>query len=324
MITAVFLTSLNANGKRNGDGAIAVGNEKTQYNFLLMGVDMSERLADVMMLVSLDTKNNTLAVAQIPRDTYAEYTTAAYRKINGCVSSLGNGRAAADFLEKTLCITIDHYITVDLDGVAKTVDMLGGVEVNIPENMSYEDIYQDLKIELKAGKILLDGESAKQFIRYRSGYVRGDIARLDAQKLFLAALGQKMMSRGTVDLVRPVVTLISESESDLTVSDCMFFVSSVMSIDSSRIFFLTLPGSDVRTDNGTWYYIINKRQTYNAMKSYFFSDAEYANFDKDRAFTGTYSKEFNSIYDAESGYEAEIYTADKVNREGIEIERTDN
>jgi len=304
--------------------SVAVSDEKTKYNFLIMGVDKSERLADVIMLVSLDTENNSLAVAQLPRDTYAEYTASAYRKLNGAISVLGGGRAVSDFLEDSLGIKIDHYVTVNLDGIAKAVDILGGVEVNIPYDMIYEDPYQGLEIELKAGKTLLDGEKSKQFIRYRAEYVRGDIARLDAQKLFLAALVEKLKSKGAVSLLRPVSTLISESESDLAISDCMFFASSVANIELSNISFMTFPGSDVKTDNGTWYYIINKKQTRAMLEKYFYTKdvARDTVLDTKKVFTGEYSKKFNTVYFAESGYDTVVYTADAINKSGIDIERT--
>lgn len=327
IVCVIFaISSNNKEVDPKNDESVSVGaNENDKYNILIMGIDDAAELADVMMLVSFDTNNSTLTIAQLPRDTYAEYTANAYRKLNGALSSLGGGRQVAEFLESAWGIEIHHYITVKLEAVSKTVDLLGGVEINVPEDMSYKDPYQDLEIKISAGRQTLNGETAVQFIRYRAGYLRGDVARLDAQKLFLAALGEKIIQSGIVKLSVPVMTLISNSESDMSYSDCMHLVSMAMSLDSSRISFLTLPGGDVQTASGTWYYILNRRQTAEIMRRYFVendrvSDYGYDIFDKNRVFTGEYSRQFNEIYYAHIGYDAEISTAEKLNRDGITIE----
>lgn len=306
--------------KENCKETFGASNMKERYNFLLLGLDRSERLSDVIMLVSADIDKKEITVAQIPRDTYAEYTSAAYRKLNGAVSSLNGGRAVADFLENVFKITIDYYITVDLDGVAKAVDELGGVEVDIPEDMVYEDPYQDLSIELKAGRQLLDGEKAKQFIRYRSGYLRGDIARLDAQKIFLSALFEKLLSCGFPKLITTSQKLINASESDAPFAECLKIVSKYTETKAKDIKLITMPGSDVRSAGGAWYYVLNKKETYNVLSRYFGCQSDISYVDPDRLLTGVYSKEFNSIYDAQSGYEYKIYTADSINSDGVEIE----
>ena len=67
------------------------------------------------------------------------------------------------------------------------MDNLSGIEIDLPYDMDYEDSSQNLSIHLKAGKQTLGGKEALGFLRYRSGYVTGDLGRIDAQKLFLNA-----------------------------------------------------------------------------------------------------------------------------------------
>ena len=137
LCTAINCTPADVGGDEVS-GVDAV-NKRTVFNVLILGLDKSERLSDVIMLASADFVTGQITVAQIPRDTYAEYTSSAYRKLNGAISSLGGGRAVADFLENVFSITVDYYVTVDLDTLVKVVDMLGGVDVNIPKDMFYED-----------------------------------------------------------------------------------------------------------------------------------------------------------------------------------------
>ena len=137
--------------------------EKTLYNILLLGEDGSERLTDVIMIVSCDTKNGLVNVLQLPRDTYGEYTSSSYRKINAASNVLGC-ESFAEFLSANLRIAIDGYVSLDVDVIAQAVDIIGGVEIDVPIDMSYEDPYQDLVIEIKKGKQILNGEKAKQFV----------------------------------------------------------------------------------------------------------------------------------------------------------------
>ena len=308
--------------KGEGDGTAVSGNG-TGYvcNFLLLGVDSTERLTDVIMLVSLNSTSRSLSVAQVPRDTYAEYTDAAYRKLNGAYSTLGGGREVADFLEKILGITIDHYIVLDLEVLSETVDAVGGVEITVPEDMTYFDEAQGLSIDLKAGNQLLDGDKAVQFIRYRAGYVRGDIARLDAQKIFLSAFFERLASCPKPKLITVAQKLIANSKNDISLEDCFDIISNAIKIEEKNIIFFTMPGADVRTDGGAWYYVINKKETVEMLERCFGGSGKISETDSGRALTGVYSKEFNAIYDAESGYECKIYTAESINSGGIEIDK---
>ena len=60
-----------------------------------------------------------------------------------------------------LQVPINHYMQVDWQGFIKVVDMLGGVDLDVEQNMDYEDPYADLKIHLKKGKQHLNGEKSR-------------------------------------------------------------------------------------------------------------------------------------------------------------------
>ena len=80
---------------------------------------------------------------------------------------------------------------VDYEGFEKVIDALGGVEIEVEKPLKYVDRAQDLYIDIPAGKQLLDGEKALQYVRFRYDPL-GDIGRIKRQQEFLQALLSKV------------------------------------------------------------------------------------------------------------------------------------
>ena len=316
-------SSLKTDALQNKNKEALVSNQtsaKERYTFLLLGEDDAAELSDMIAIVSFDTINQTMCVLQIPRDTYAEYTSAAYRKINAASHILGGGEKLADFLSSNLGIEIDYFLTIDLDVIAKAVDVLGGVEIDVPNDMEYQDPYQNLCIDIKKGKQTLDGEKAKQFIRYRDSYLRGDLGRLDAQKMFISAFIKKLTEKNDVlTLVNLSSIILPEIESNLSYKECLEIIKRIGIPKASNIQFITLPGGDVQGSSGAWYYIMNRSAAYNIVKEYFSPSLLESDFDNNRKFTSFVRDGFNKIYESGNGFEAKIYSAEEING-GIDIE----
>ena len=296
-----------------------VGAEERR-NILLFGRDRVSGLSDVMMLVSLDGTCGELNVLQIPRDTYAEYTATGYRKINGVLSALG-ADGACEFLSDAFGVNIDGYVAFDLDAFSDVVDMIGGVEIDIPFDMEYRDPYQDLYISIPAGRQTLDGERAEQFVRYRFGYVRGDLGRIDAQKLFMSALFRKISEDvGRFELLRIATSLWDKIDTNIALSDAISLAASVLSFDSEHVNMLTLSGEDVRSSvSGAWFYVISKSAAYEQLTTYMGADVDAECFDRGGAFLNEASAEFERIYSSYLPYS--VSSVGELNKNGIDIEK---
>jgi LCP family protein required for cell wall assembly len=265
------------------------------------------------MLVSLDKNNNSAFVLQIPRDTYAEYTSASYRKLNAAKNVLDGGRQISDFFEDNWGINIDHFVIFNLEVVSKIVDALGGIEIYVPIDMSYRDPYQDLIIEIDKGYQVLNGEQSKQFVRFREGYIRGDLDRLDTQKLFLSALLKKVLSVDVQRLIKIAFSTFSYIESDLSYKECIDIVANYQNVDIRNIMFATLPGLDIRGSSGAWYYVMNHDAAYELISERFSLNIACDEFDKNRKFTSMVRSGFNDIYEAKNRYRAIVYSAEDIN-----------
>ena len=296
------------------DDQVSAPSSETKYNFLVLGHDRAANLADVILLVSFDTDDGSLTLMQIPRDTFVDYGGSHY-KINSMYASAYNdtdkeksenrdleaARAFATKLEETLCVKI-HYATVmDLDGFGAIVDAIGGVDMYVPYDMVYRDPEQGLNINLKEGQQILDGKKAEQFIRYRSGYVQGDIGRGDAQKLFMAAFIQSLKNNLSVGTVSEIVDAVYEHvDTELSVSDMIYFGKEVLGLELSNVNMMTLPGEPKTSGNsGASYYVMCREATINAIDEYYnIYDFPVTDdiFDRDQDFCNTTDPEMKEAY----------------------------
>ena len=87
-------------------------------------------------------------------------------KINGAFYGAGPD-VLKEEIEHTFGIPIDYYVLVDLEGFIALVDELGGVELDIPLDMNYDDPYQNLHIHFTKGVHKVDGQGAMEAVRYR-------------------------------------------------------------------------------------------------------------------------------------------------------------
>ncbi|MBE6035300.1 MAG: LytR family transcriptional regulator [Clostridiales bacterium] len=160
---------------------------ENQTNILLIGVDGSEQMrADTLMLLSLNRDNNSLAVLSIPRDTLIT-TNGRDNKIAYLMAD-GDEQKIIDAVTNNLQIPVNYYARMNFEGFRNIIDILGGVEFNVPVDMLYDDPAQDLHISLKKGLQILDGVKAEHLVRYRAGYTEGDIGRVRVQQSFIMEL----------------------------------------------------------------------------------------------------------------------------------------
>jgi LCP family protein required for cell wall assembly len=313
----------NAFNEKNGNSKEASVSDipyAKPLTVLAVGKDSAAGLSDALMLVRIEPAEQRATALQIPRDTYAEYTENSYKKINGAVSALGGTAQLCSFLSESFGIEINGYVSVDMEVLPSLVDSVGGVEIELGEPLVYNDPEQELYINIPAGKQKLDGKSALHFIRYRSGYVRGDIGRMDAQKVFLASLGKKVRSLDTIDLARLASAMLPKIETDLTLSQAISFTKIISDIPDENITFVTLPGDEaVAEKSGASYYSISAPAAEEILCTYFGLTA--GGFDKKALFRNEKYESFKKCYDNYAPYK--LYTAASIYEKGIIIDKHD-
>ncbi len=309
------------------------------YNILVVGRDSAATLADVTMIVNLNTADGTISIMQIPRDTLANIGTIT-NKVNEaysrCVSNAyrageSNTHLTAlgeyiSLFEKNLCIEIHHGVVVNLAAFIEIVDLFGGVDVYVPQGMYYEDPEQDLYISIGAGMQHLDGYNAMGFVRFRSDFVQADLGRVNCQKIFMTAFLQKVknsVSITNLGLISDVANTIFENVvTDMTVSDIIFYGKALLGIDLANVTMLTVPGN---LDMWSGYYVLNKAATLEAINTYFniySKEITESIFDKNHIFCDDTRASISNIYygSAEEVLDG-VYNAEDIDNESIYIPR---
>ncbi len=251
---------------------IPVSKKEGFYNILIAGTDGDGGRTDTIMIASLDTTTHEVALMSIPRDTYisANYSVP---KINSAYGAGGMGEegmaALKNQLAKLLGFEVDGYVLVDLEAFVEIVDLVGGVEFNVPMNMYYSDPSQNLYINLSAGLQVLDGEHAIQLVRYRSGYASADIQRTTVQQDFLRALAKQCLQFNNIDKVTEMAEIVATYvTTDLTVGNIIYFAMEVLQCDFDEMVTVTLPGQSISINGGS-YYALYKNQVLEIVNEYF-------------------------------------------------------
>ena len=282
-------------------------------NILFLGMDREASLTDVIMLVNVNNTDGRLTVLQIPRDTYAEYTDAGYKKLNGAYNSTGGAAGVATFLESAMGIEIDNYVCIGLDTFGKMVDAIGGVRIDLPIDMHYSDPEQGLYIDLEAGEQVLDGKAAEHFIRFRAEYADGDLGRIDAQKLFMSAFFAKICSDFSPIMAAKLTAAADGVETDISATELLSIGVKSMDFGKENILFLTLPGKDaVAERSGASYYVLSRQATEEILQRYFCADGE---FDGNGIFLNENYDSFRKIYEEYAEYG--VNSVSDILRDGI-------
>lgn len=178
--------------------------DKDIINILLVGSDASAEEAgrakvtdkgntDVMMLVSVNQVDKKIKLVSFMRDSYTYMDQFdRYAKLNAACAN-GGPAYLVQTIENDYKIEIDGYALVDFDSFKQVIDVLGGVNVDVPQYVAnYLNKGACKSNPVKAGdNILLDGEQALHFSRVRYSDANGDISRVARQRQVVNALIEK-------------------------------------------------------------------------------------------------------------------------------------
>lgn len=239
---------------------IELTRKKDFHTFLLLGTDDGNGNADTIMVGAFDLKNNKVSVVSVPRDTLVNVSRTV-KKINGAYG-MGGVEQMLDELKPILGFRPDHFITVDIQAFVKVVDLLGGVNFYVPEDMFHED-GAGFTIDLKEGQQHLDGYESLQLVRYR-GYRNADLGRIQTQQKFIRQLARQVVSWSTVSNINNFAKIFAEHfDTDLSITELAYFGIAALDLDfTSDVTFATLPGRGDASYLGiNWYYELKEDET---------------------------------------------------------------
>lgn len=205
------------------------GEDQGRVNILLAGNSADDpghngaNLTDSIMIMSLDTNNNTAFLLSVPRDLYVNIPGHGYAKINETYqdgqtdnfNESGYASGGMGLLEKVISqnfgVTSDYYALVNYTALRDAVNAVGGVDINVQSSdpRGLYDPSKDLQtgqalVNLSNGVHTLNGQQALDLARargdsYRSyGYALSDFTRTQNQRQILIAIKNKATASSTL------------------------------------------------------------------------------------------------------------------------------
>ena len=251
---AIYYENLEKDVKENsGDSVlnqILISGGKNQkeeeplFTCLFMG--RNAHLTDFMMLAQYNPNTREISLMSIPRDTYVG-TSSVDGKINS-IYMYKYPEKVVKAVENITGVDIQHYLIFNAKILRNIVNELGGVTVDVPFNMNYDDPDQNLYIHLKKGTQRLTGAQAEQFVRFRKnnnggGYANGDIGRIATQQKFIKAMISEVLKVENIGKIGNLVKIaLDGTDTDLTLDIVQQYLDDVVTFKKDRVRIETLPG----------------------------------------------------------------------------------
>lgn len=159
-------------------------NQNGITNILLLGTDArpgeGNSRSDSMMILTVDSKNNSIKLTSLARDTYVDIPGHGKQKLTHAYV-YGKSNLLIETIENNFEIDIQNYATVDFLSFMHIIDLLGGVSVNvaadeirelnkfIPETYKWDENPDkgDMQLIETSGEQTLNGYQALAFSRIR-------------------------------------------------------------------------------------------------------------------------------------------------------------
>ncbi|MEM6592831.1 MAG: LCP family protein [Cyanobacteria bacterium P01_C01_bin.73] len=204
--------------------------------------DLLAGRTDTLLLVRVDPAAGTVSVLSIPRDTRMEIPGHGVMKVNQA-NVEGGAPLSAETVSRNLdSLTIDRYVRISTGAFREIVDLVGGVEVLVPQPMEYVDQTQDLVIDLEPGLQVLNGDQAEQFARFRQD-AYGDIGRVQRQQILLKALRNRLTNPTVLPRLPQIVRVLQERiDTNLSPEELLALANSALETESQDFRMVMLPG----------------------------------------------------------------------------------
>lgn len=296
---------------------VGFGSENNRVNAIVLGTDEGGTRTDVIIFVSYNPKNKKLNMISIPRDTRVPNSND--KKINS-VFTKGKEDLVIKDIEYLLNLPVDYYGTINLSAFRRIVDEIGGIPMNVPIDMKYNDPAQNFSISIDKGYQVLNGEKAEGFVRYRSGYPTADLGRIEAQHEFLNAAIAQIKKPQNLAKIPSIIGIISKNvRTNMSTKDMLKYLGDLPKLSKDNIVMERLPG-EPKYINGLSYFVNDKEETKKMTDRIFYNEDDI---------------EDTAVIDRNSKYRVEVFNgtnipgfgskiADKLKQKGFNVVRVDN
>ena len=285
----IFIAVRLYRARGNVLGAILGHDENTLKNLdklqvLVLGE--STGMSDTIIVASYDPKTQEAALLSIPRDTFIgddKKHTSIYDKINSLYSNGETPEKTLAAVNKLTGLDLKYYIIVDTEALQKLVDIIGGVEFDVPIDMDYDDYSQDLFIHLKAGVQTLNGDQAEQLVRFRHNndyssysysYGDNDLGRMRTQRNFIIATVKQTIRMKNVTQIGNIIDIFKQYvKTNLDFNNVKDYIPYAVKINTDNIKAAQLPGT-AQYLGYLSFFLCDEEETQELVKEFFLDKPE--------------------------------------------------
>lgn len=232
-----------------------LANQDHLRNILLVGLDArpgeSKSRSDTIILVTLDPRNGQIKLTSIMRDLYVHIPGVGNNRINAAYYQ-GGAQLLMDTIEENFGLKVEEYVAVDLTMVVEAIDDLGGLTLTVDSKRQLDaingviDAYNaqfkcpnnsDLLTEL--GEQQMNGKQVQAYGRYRK--IDSDFMRTERQREVLSKLYEKVTQKSLTELSLLASRYISRVDTNLTLTDMISLLPTLLSMKEAQIDQLRLP-----------------------------------------------------------------------------------
>lgn len=247
-------------------------NSKNEIQFVLMGVDAPTiekskgTRTDTIMISKVNFDKGSIDIISVPRDTRVQVRN-KLDKINHA-HAFGGPDLLLESINNFLKTDLEYYVKIDYRSVIEVVDAIGGIEIDVPRRMYYQDpsVNPPLNIDLEPGVQILNGKQSHDFLRWRqnnngTGYTEGDVGRIKAQQYFMTELIKELLKpKNITKLPTLIKTYYDYVDTNIPLNMILKGITFASNFDLSNVKMHTIPGSGQYIDKIS-YFIYNVNET---------------------------------------------------------------
>ena len=190
------------------------------FTILLMGVDSAEEglskntvaNGDSLILITFNPNTLNATMLSIPRDSYVPISCWSGTPENKITHAAAYGTdCMMSTIENYFDVTIDYYAKINFKGLVTLVDTLGGITVEVPQDLCTDNSNREGEVCINAGLQTLNGEQALVLARNRKQLAAGDLDRGLNQQLVIQGILNKVKDMKSINQVMDVLNTVTNN-----------------------------------------------------------------------------------------------------------------
>ena len=227
-------------------------------NIMLVGqqarYSSPSKLADTMILLTVNRETNTLTMTSFLRDTYVQLPNyrghvCGMQRMNVCYNlgyqwggALGGMEMLDMLVMNNFGVEVDYNVELNFEVVTEIVDLLGGIRMNVTEDEAkcINEFKWYTGPQVEAGDVVLGGEAALMYARIRKANAAdNDMNRAARQRKLITQMIKQCTEMSVNELINLLETVLPMVLTDMSQEEM---------VELSKIGIGMLPGLKIESN----------------------------------------------------------------------------